>query len=101
MDSSYINAELDQLKGQVGQLSETVEAVKKEVSDLKEGITTIKRSEVIRMINDSEPVGMECKTIICLDGMVTAESIVKHTTDSIHVTPNGVFTKEENRKKQF
>jgi len=93
VDSSYINAELDQLKGQVGQLSETVEAVKKEVSDLKEGITTIKRSEVIKKINDSEPVGIDCKTTICLGGVVTAESLVKHTTDSIQVTSN--------QKKQF
>ncbi|WP_207215585.1 hypothetical protein [Bacillus albus] len=101
MDSSYINAELDQLKGQVGQLSETVEAVKKEVSDLKEGITTIKRSEVIKKINDSEPVEMNCKVSVNLDGKAIAETTIEHTADSIRVTPNGVFTREENRKKQF
>lgn len=88
MDSSYVNAELNQLAGQVERVRETVEMVTKEVSILKGEIATIKRSEVIKKINDSEPVGMDCKTTICLGGVVTAESLVKHTTDSIQVTSN-------------
>ncbi|HHX9918370.1 TPA: hypothetical protein ACVTHL_005453 [Bacillus cereus] len=101
MDSSYIDAQINQVVGQVNQLADTVERVTNEVVILKDEIATIKRSEVIKKINDSEPVEMNCKVSVNLDGKAIAETTIKHTADSIHVTPNGVFTREENRKKQF
>ncbi|MDY7965441.1 hypothetical protein [Bacillus thuringiensis] len=82
-------------------MRETVEMITKEVSTLKGEITTIKRSEVIKKINDSKPVEMNCKVSVNLDGKAIAETNIEHTADSIHVTPNDVFAREENRKKQF
>ncbi|WP_342761949.1 hypothetical protein [Bacillus sp. BR3(2024)] len=101
MDSSYIDAQINQVVGQVNQLAETVERVTNELVILKDEIDTIKRSEVIKKINDSEPVVMDCEVSVNLDGRAIAEAAIKHTADSIHVTPNGVYTREDNRKKQF
>ena len=42
-----------------------------------------KQSEIIKKINDSKLVGMDCKVGVSLDGRVVAESIVEHTADSI------------------
>ncbi|MGR6004892.1 hypothetical protein ACT7C0_30180 [Bacillus cereus] len=79
----------------------TLERLTSEVAILKDEIATIKRSEVIKKINESEPVEMNCKVSVNLDGKAIAETTIEHTADSIQVTPNGVFTREENRKKQF
>jgi len=35
----------------------------------------IKQSEVVKKINESEPIGTDCKVSINLDGKVIAESI--------------------------
>ncbi|WP_413575216.1 hypothetical protein [Bacillus thuringiensis] len=43
----------------------------------------IKQSEVIKKINDSKSVGMDCKVGVSLNGRVVAESIVEHIADSI------------------
>ncbi|HGG0586369.1 MULTISPECIES: hypothetical protein [Bacillus] len=101
MDSSYIDAQINQVVGQVNQLADTVERVTNEVVILKDEIATIKRSEVIKKINDSEPVEMNCKVSVNLDGKSIAETTIEHTADSIQVTPNGVYIREDNRKKQF
>ncbi|HGO9433327.1 TPA: hypothetical protein ACLBZ7_004302 [Bacillus cereus] len=82
-------------------MAETVERVTNEVVILKDEIATIKRSEVIKKINDSEPVEMNCKVSFNLDGKAIAETTIEHAADSIHVTPNGVFTRGENRTKRF
>ncbi|MGH0939923.1 hypothetical protein ACQVTS_00975 [Bacillus mycoides] len=42
-----------------------------------------KQSEIIKKINDSKSVGMDCKVGVSLDGRVVAESIVERTADSI------------------
>lgn len=93
MDSSYIDTQINELAGQVYQMRETVENVTKEVTKLKKEIETIKRSEVIKKINDSELVGMDCKVSVNLDGKAIAETAIKHAADSIQATSN--------RKKQF
>nr|WP_257156164.1 hypothetical protein [Bacillus thuringiensis] len=41
------------------------------------------QSVIIKKINDSKSVGMDCKVGVSLDGRVVAESIVEHTADSI------------------
>ncbi|MGA5714414.1 hypothetical protein ACPCH0_15715 [Bacillus bombysepticus] len=84
-------------------VSASVEELSRRVSMIEEGLATkvdithiqevIKQSEVIKKINDSEPVEMNCKVSVNLDGKAIA--------DYIHVTPNGVYTREDNRKNQF
>ncbi|MES1048480.1 hypothetical protein FOA24_03010 [Bacillus thuringiensis] len=97
MDSSYIDTQINQLAGQVYRMGETVEKVTTEVTKLKKEIETIKRSEIIKKIDNSEPVEMNCKVSVNLDGKAIAETTIKHAADSIQITPNGVFTREENQ----
>lgn len=74
-------------------VSASVEALSKKVNMLEKGlamkadITHVqqinKQSEIVKTINDSKSVGMDSKVSISLDGIVTLESIVEHTADSI------------------
>ncbi|MRB34473.1 hypothetical protein GH861_14990 [Bacillus thuringiensis] len=74
-------------------VSTTVEALGEKVSMLEKGLATKadithvqlinKQSEIIKKINDSKSVEMDCKVGLSLDGRVVAESIVEHTADSI------------------
>ncbi|MBY0039811.1 hypothetical protein P4V74_12280 [Bacillus thuringiensis] len=74
-------------------VSTSVEVLSRKVSMLEEGlakkadITHVqqinKQSEIIKKINDSKSVEMDCKVGLSLDGRVVAESIVEHTADSI------------------
>ncbi|EOP96235.1 phage protein [Bacillus cereus HuB4-4] len=101
----------DGLKETLLTVSASVEELSRRVSMIEEGLATkvdithiqevIKQSEVIKKINDSEPVEMNCKVSVNLDGKAIAETTIEHTADSIHVTPNGVYTREDNRKNQF
>ncbi|MEB4819478.1 hypothetical protein [Bacillus thuringiensis] len=118
MDNSYIDAQINQVVSQVHRLAETVETLTKEVSMLKTDITAIKRSELIKKINDSGPAGLASGVRISLDGYVTPESIAQQTTDGfssavttisqtkdfIELKANridNVVKREEDRRKQF
>ncbi|MDA2299540.1 hypothetical protein PDN43_09765 [Bacillus cereus] len=67
---------------------------------LEEGLTTkadvthvqeiVKESVVIKKIDDSKSVGMDCKVGVSLDGKVVAESIVEQTTDGFKVTATDI-----------
>ncbi|QRY15666.1 hypothetical protein JTF64_27490 [Bacillus cereus] len=84
-----------ELRIQVTGLQQTIEGLERRVTMLEAGLATkadithvreiVKGSVVIKKINDSKSVGMDCKVGISLDGRVVAESIVEHTADSIHV----------------
>ncbi|HFJ9371403.1 TPA: hypothetical protein ACGW7B_001911 [Bacillus nitratireducens] len=107
MDNRYIETRFNELEKRVSDLqrdkdgliqtidtvSTNVEALSRRVRMLEEALATkadmthiqevIKQSEVIKKINDSKSVGMDCKVGVSLDGRVVAESIVEHTADSI------------------
>ncbi|MEC3228217.1 hypothetical protein P4W10_16240 [Bacillus thuringiensis] len=82
-----------ELRIQVVGLQQTIENLVKRVNML-EGNLAMKadinhvreiaeQSVIIKKINDSKSVGMDCKVGVSLDGRVVAESIVEHTADSI------------------
>ncbi|HDR4695228.1 TPA: hypothetical protein QCQ76_001816 [Bacillus cereus] len=83
----------DGLKQTLLHVSTTVEALNRKIDMLEKGLATKadithvqqlnNQSEIIKKINDSKSVGMDCKVGIALDGKVVAESIVKQTADSI------------------
>lgn len=83
----------DGLKQTLLHVSMTVEALGEKVSMLEKGLATKadithvqlinKQSEIIKKINDSKSIPMDCKVGVSLDGRVVAESIVEHTADSI------------------
>ncbi|AFQ20020.1 hypothetical protein [Bacillus thuringiensis] len=83
----------DGLKQTLLHVSATVEALGEKVSMLEKGLATKadithvqltnKQSEIIKKINDSKSISMDCKVGVSLDGRVVAESIVEHTADSI------------------
>ncbi|MEB4819481.1 hypothetical protein [Bacillus thuringiensis] len=74
-------------------VSTSVEVLSRKFSMLEKGLATKadithvqqinKQSEIIKKINDSKSVEMDCKVGLSLDGRVVAESIVEHTADSI------------------
>ncbi|PGS60705.1 hypothetical protein COC69_33210 [Bacillus cereus] len=82
-----------ELRIQVTGLQQTIEELKKRVTMLEGGLATkadithvreiVKESVVIKKINDSKSVGMDCKVGVSLDGKVLTESIIEHTSDSI------------------
>jgi DNA integrity scanning protein DisA with diadenylate cyclase activity len=74
-----------QMQRAINSLCETVDSLKKHIGDLerelsdKVGVTDIKQvvkqSEIIKKLNDSKSIGMDCKVGVSLDGRVVAESI--------------------------
>ncbi|MDA2379181.1 hypothetical protein PDN17_23040 [Bacillus cereus] len=74
-------------------VSTSVEVLSRKVNMLEEGLASKadithvqlinKQSEIIKKINDSKSIPMDCKVGVSLDGRVVAESIVEHTADSI------------------
>ncbi|WP_267379416.1 hypothetical protein [Bacillus sp. GM_Baccil_2] len=98
--------EKEGMQGQINSLSETVDSLKQYVSDLERklsakadvtDIQVVTRSEIIKKINDSKSVGMDCKVGVSLDGLFVAESVVEQTTDSFKMSVNdikGVDTNE-------
>lgn len=95
------------MQGKITHLFETVDSLKKYVSDLekklseKVGVTDIKQvvkqSEIIKQINEISSVGMDSAVRISLDGKVMAESFVEQTTDAIKISATdikGVRTNE-------
>lgn len=93
MDKHYIDERVSELGRQIFELEQSIEGLKTTVSMLSKSLETktskedvqriIKQSEVVKKINESEPVRTDCKVSINLDGKVMAESIVEHTTDTI------------------
>ncbi|MCU5330642.1 hypothetical protein [Bacillus wiedmannii] len=63
-------------------------------NEMKVGITHVreifKESVVIKKINDSKSVGMDCKVGISLDRKVVAESIVEQTTDGFKMSATDI-----------
>ncbi|HDW3058413.1 TPA: hypothetical protein RMI67_006365 [Bacillus cereus] len=82
-----------ELRMQVIGLQQTIEELIRRVTMLEEGLAMkadinhvreiAEQSVIIKKINDSKSVGMDCKVGVSLDGRVVAESIVEHTADSI------------------
>ncbi|MGQ0422326.1 hypothetical protein ACT4US_30355 [Bacillus sp. HC-Mk] len=82
-----------ELRMQVIGLQQTIEELIRRVTMLEEGLAMkadinhvreiAEQSVIIKKINDSKSVGMDCKAGVSLDGRVVAESIVEHTADSI------------------
>ncbi|CUB59078.1 hypothetical protein BN2127_JRS10_04766 [Bacillus subtilis] len=82
-----------ELRMQVTGLQQTIDELTRTVNILEAKMSTkvdithvqeiVKESLVIKQINDSKSVGMDCKVGVSLDGKVVAESIVEHTADSI------------------
>lgn len=82
-----------ELRIQVTGLQQTIEGLERRVTMLEKGLATkadmnhvreiVKESVVIKKIDDSKSVGIDCKVGISLDGKVILESIVEHTADSI------------------
>ncbi|MEC3017444.1 hypothetical protein P9Z80_08975 [Bacillus cereus] len=95
MDNQYyaLKTEIVELRMKVAGLEKTIEGLTLKVTMLEErlamkvDITHVqqinKQSEIIKKINDSKSIPMDCKVGLSLDGRVVAESIVEHTTDSI------------------
>ncbi|MCU5508089.1 hypothetical protein OCB07_04410 [Bacillus cereus] len=85
MDKHYVDKRVTELENQVWGLNKTVADLSTTVSMLSEVVKTkankddiqllIKQSEVVKKINESEPIGTDCKVSINLDGKVIAESI--------------------------
>lgn len=86
----------DGLKQTLLHVLTTVEALNRKVNMLEEGLATkgnithvqemVEQSMLIKKINDSKLVGMDCKVGVSLDGRVVAESIVEQTTDGFKIT---------------
>ncbi|MEB9684600.1 hypothetical protein BK742_26180 [Bacillus thuringiensis serovar pingluonsis] len=82
-----------ELKIQVTGLEQTIVDLVRRVTMLEAELATeadithiqeiVKESLVIKKIDDSKSVGMDCKVGVSLDGRVVAKSVVEHTADSI------------------
>ncbi|MED1303671.1 hypothetical protein P4U65_24600 [Bacillus pacificus] len=91
--NNEMKAGIVELRIQVTGLQQTIVGLEKRVTMLEAGLATkadmnhvgeiVRESVVIKKIDDSKSVGMDCKVGISLDGKVTLESIVEHTADSI------------------
>lgn len=90
----------DGLRQTLFHVSTTVEALNRKVDMLEKGlamkadITHVqqinKQSEIIKKINGSKSVGMDCKVGVSLDGRVVAESVVKQTTDGFKISATDI-----------
>ncbi|MED2910412.1 hypothetical protein P4360_33820 [Bacillus thuringiensis] len=88
-----MKTEIVELRIQVTGLQRTIEGLTRKVTMFEEELATkadithvreiAEQSVIIKKINDSKSVGMDCKVGVSLDGRVVAESIVEHTADSI------------------
>lgn len=100
MDKHYIDERVSELGRQIFELEQSIEGLKTTVSMLLKSVETktskddvqliIKQSEVVKKINESEPIGTDCKVSINLDGKVMAESIVEHTKDGFIMSANSI-----------
>ncbi|HHL0972279.1 TPA: hypothetical protein ACQUHP_003854 [Bacillus cereus] len=100
MDKNYVDKRVTELENQVWGLNKTVADLSTTVSMLSKVVETktskddvqliIKQSEVVKKINESEPIRTDCKVSINLDGKVMAESLVKHTKDGFKMSANDI-----------
>ncbi|MFB5689505.1 hypothetical protein [Bacillus cereus] len=100
MDKHYIDERVSELGRQIFELEQSIEGLKTTVSMLSKSIETktskddvqriIKQSEMVKKINESEPVRTDCKVSINLDGKVMAKSIVEHTKDGFKMSANDI-----------
>ncbi|MEB4819087.1 hypothetical protein [Bacillus thuringiensis] len=74
-----VSAGVDELNRRVNMLEEGL-ASKADITHVQQ---INKQSEIIKKINDSKSIPMDCKVGLSLDGRVIAESIVEHKADSI------------------
>ncbi|MGG0283161.1 hypothetical protein ABEY37_26180 [Bacillus pacificus] len=89
-----------ELRIQVTGLQQTIDELIRRVTMLEEGLATkadithvqeiVKQSMVIKKINDSKSVGMDCKAGASLGGRVVAESVVKQTTDGFKISATDI-----------
>ncbi|MFE9078672.1 hypothetical protein [Bacillus mobilis] len=89
-----------ELRMQVTGLEQTIINLVRRVTMLEEGLATkadvthvqeiVKESVVIKKIDDSKSVGMDCKVGVSLDGRVLAESLVKQTTDGFKISATDI-----------
>ncbi|MGM1358807.1 hypothetical protein ACS2B2_15140 [Bacillus cereus group sp. BceL297] len=89
-----------ELRIQVTGLQQTIDELIRRVTLLEEGLAMkadithvqemVKQSIVIKNINDSKSVGMDCKVGVSLDGRVLAESVVKQTTDGFKISATDI-----------
>ncbi|HDR7529935.1 TPA: hypothetical protein QCX69_001019 [Bacillus anthracis] len=89
-----------ELKIQVTGLEQTIVDLVRRVTMLEAGLATkadithiqeiVKESLVIKKIDDSKSVEMDCKVGVSLDGKVVAESIVEQTTDGFKITATDI-----------
>ncbi|MFB5563425.1 hypothetical protein [Bacillus cereus] len=100
MDNHYVDKRVTELENQVWKLKKTVADLSTTVSMLSKAIETktskddvqlvIKQSEVVKKINEREPIRTDCKVSINLDGKAMAESIVEHTKDGFIMSANSI-----------
>ncbi|PEU76762.1 hypothetical protein CN386_16110 [Bacillus cereus] len=89
-----------ELRMQVIGLQQTIDELTRRVTMLEAETRTkvgktdvreiVKESVVIKKINDSQSVGVDCKVGVSLDGTVTLESIVEQTTDGFKITATDI-----------
>ncbi|PDZ02612.1 hypothetical protein CON03_27955 [Bacillus cereus] len=89
-----------ELKMQVTGLKQTIDELTRKVTMLEEGLAMkadithvgeiVEQSVIIKKINDSKPVEMDCKVGVSLDGKVVAESIVKQTKDGFKMEATNI-----------
>ncbi len=86
MDNQYVDGRVYELKAQIDGLKQAVDNLTQTVSMLSNKVNAqqvVKRSEVIKKINESKSVGMDSAVRISLDGKVIAESVIEQTADTI------------------
>lgn len=89
-----------ELRMQVTGLEQTIINLVRRVTMLEAGLATkadithvqemVEQSMVIKKINDSKSVGMDCKVGVSLNGRVVAESVVKQTTDGFKISATDI-----------
>ncbi|MED1305704.1 hypothetical protein BK704_10655 [[Bacillus thuringiensis] serovar konkukian] len=89
-----------ELRIQVTGMEQTIVDLARRVTMLEAGLATkadithvgeiVKESVVIKKIDDSKSVGMDCKVGVSLDGKVVAESIVEQTTNGFKMTATDI-----------
>ncbi|MFF2240146.1 hypothetical protein ACFVUU_18570 [Bacillus thuringiensis] len=100
MDKYYVDERVSELGRQIYELEQSIEGLKITVSRLSESVETktnkddvqriIRQSELVKKINESEPIRKDCKVSVNLDGMVMAESIVERTKDGFKMSANDI-----------
>ncbi|BAR82344.1 phage protein [Bacillus thuringiensis serovar tolworthi] len=86
MKLQILEVQINDLQREVESLNRSVYVLATKIdskADKADVFLMIKQSEVVKKINESEPIRTDCKVNIKLDGKFIAESIAEHTADSI------------------